>query len=363
MVTPESSLPVLPVQIPRDDWLAYEKPFNKPGQSALVGVFTGDDEHGYTNSLVGLDTTHHMTNGTFYRYGKRHLLPFGEYVPPGFHWFVDMMKSRSATRPAASTPRSFAVGGQRVRPLICYEDLFGEDFAPAMVGPNAATLLANATNLAWFGKRMIQDQHLQFSANALARVPARPGARHQHRRHRGDRLAGPRHRAPAARGGGRARRQVEGRIGDTPYAAGWPSCGCGRCGAWRWRRSCSRADAAAPLSTGFLWHACGIRTARPPPARRPWPGHASPAAPRPYSPRGVPAGAPRAEVLRVMARPRPPTRWPMATNASSTTACRRQAHVHDRPGRRRPHGALGERARREPLRGDRPGWMRPRCCA
>jgi len=163
VVTPESSLPILPVQIPLDDWLAYERPFDKRGKSALVGVFTGDDEHGYTNSLVGLDATHHMTDGTFYRYGKRHLLPFGEFVPRGFHWFVAMLKIPIGDQASGVDTASFTVGAQRVRPLICYEDLFGEDFAPSMVGPNAATLMANATNLAWFGKRMIQDQHLQFS--------------------------------------------------------------------------------------------------------------------------------------------------------------------------------------------------------
>jgi apolipoprotein N-acyltransferase len=163
VVTPESSLPILPVQIPLDDWRAYERPFDKPGKAALVGVFTGDDEHGYTNSMVGLDATHHMTNGSYYRYGKRHLLPFGEFVPRGFHWFVAMMKIPIGDQASGVDTASFVVGAQRVRPLICYEDLFGEDFAPAMVGPNAATLMANATNLAWFGRRMIQDQHLQFS--------------------------------------------------------------------------------------------------------------------------------------------------------------------------------------------------------
>jgi len=163
VVTPESSLPVLPVQIPKDTWLAYQRPFNVPGKAALVGVFTGDDERGYTNSLVGLDARRHMTDGTFYRYGKRHLLPFGEYVPPGFHWFIDMMKIPIGDQAKGVDTASFTVGAQRVRPLICYEDLFGEDFAPAVVGPNAATVLANATNLAWFGKRMIQDQHLQTS--------------------------------------------------------------------------------------------------------------------------------------------------------------------------------------------------------
>jgi len=50
-----------------------------------------------------------------------------------------------------------------VRPLICYEDLFAEDIARSVVGNGAATVLANVTNLAWFGAAMVQDQHLQFS--------------------------------------------------------------------------------------------------------------------------------------------------------------------------------------------------------
>ena len=218
VVTPESSLPILPAMIPRETWLDYQKPFNKTGRSALVGVFTGDDERGYTNSLVGLDTTHHMTDGTFYRYGKRHLLPFGEYVPPGFHWFVDMMRIPIGDQAAGVDKAPFQVGAQRVRPLICYEDLFGEDFAPSMVGPQAATLMANATNLAWFGKRMIQDQHLQFSrmrslefqrgqvratntgATAVIDWQGRVTAR----------------LAPDVEGELDA--DVEGRIGDTPYA-------------------------------------------------------------------------------------------------------------------------------------------------
>jgi apolipoprotein N-acyltransferase len=218
VVTPESSLPVLPVQIPRDTWLAYQHPFNAPGKSALVGVFTGDDDHGYTNSLVGLDAKHHMTDGTFYRYGKRHLLPFGEFVPPGFQWFLDMMRIPIGNQAKGVDTASFAVDGQRVRPLICYEDLFGEDFAPAVVGPNAATVLANATNLAWFGKRMIQDQHLQFS-----RMRALEFQRGQVRATNTGATA-----VIDWRGNVTARlppdvegeldASVEGRIGDTPYA-------------------------------------------------------------------------------------------------------------------------------------------------
>jgi apolipoprotein N-acyltransferase len=217
VVTPESSLPILPAQIPRETWQAYEKPFNRSGHSALVGVFTGDDERGYTNSLVGLDSSHHMTDGTFYRYGKRHLLPFGEYVPPGLHWFVSMMKIPIGDQAPGIDTASFQVGAQRVRPLICYEDLFGEDFAPAMVGPNAATLMANATNLAWFGRRMIQDQHLQFS-----RMRALEFQRGQVRAtNTGATAVIDWHGHVTARlpadVEGELDARVEGRIGDTPY--------------------------------------------------------------------------------------------------------------------------------------------------
>jgi apolipoprotein N-acyltransferase len=218
VVTPESSLPVLPVQIPKDVWLAYQHPFDAPGHAALVGIFTGDDDHGYTNSVVGLDAKHHMTDSTYYHYGKRHLLPFGEFVPPGSRWMIEMMKIPIGDQARGVDTASFAVGGQRVRPLICYEDLFGEDFAPAVIGPDGATVLANVTNLAWFGKRMIQDQHLQFS-----RMRALEFERGQVRAtntgatavidYKGNVTA----RLPPAIEG-QLDATVEGRIGDTPYA-------------------------------------------------------------------------------------------------------------------------------------------------
>jgi apolipoprotein N-acyltransferase len=217
VVTPESSLPVLPVQIPQDTWRSYERPFDVPGRAAIVGTFLGDEQAGYTNSVVGLDATHHMTDGTEYHYGKRHLLPFGEFVPPGFQWMLDMMKVPIGNQARGTVTAPMAVAGQRVRPLICYEDLFGEDFAPSMVGPGAATLMANVTNLAWFGKLEIQDQHLQFSrmrAIEFQRGQVRAtntGATAIVDWH-GDVTA----RLPPEIEG-RLDGRVEGRIGDTPY--------------------------------------------------------------------------------------------------------------------------------------------------
>ena len=218
VVSPESSLPVLPSQIPAGTWRAYEQPFLAPGRGAIVGTFLGDDQHGYTNSVVGLSPTQRVSDGTFYHYGKRHLLPFGEFVPPGFHWMVDMMHIPIGDQLSGTATASFAVAGQRVRPLICYEDLFGEDFVDAMVGPQAATLMANVSNLAWFGPLLVQDQHLQFSrmrALEFQRGQVRAtntGATAviDHRGHVTARLA------PFVEGTLDA--TVEGRIGDTPYA-------------------------------------------------------------------------------------------------------------------------------------------------
>ncbi len=113
-----------------------------------------------------------------------------------------MMKIPIGDQASGVDTASFTVGAQRVRPLICYEDLFGEDFATSMVGPEAATLMANSTNLAWFGKRMILDQHLQFS-----RMRASGFQRGRVRATNTGAAAvidwqGHVHRPPAARGGG-----------------------------------------------------------------------------------------------------------------------------------------------------------------
>jgi len=161
VVSPESSLPLIASQVPESFWEAYAAPFRSGDRGVLLGVFTGDDEHGYTNSVVGLSAATGV--GKAYVYGKRHLLPFGEFIPPGFHWFVAMLNIPLGDQARGTSHAPFTVGGQRVRPLICYEDLFAENMVDSMAGPDAATVLVNVSNLAWFGTPMIQDQDLQFS--------------------------------------------------------------------------------------------------------------------------------------------------------------------------------------------------------
>lgn len=163
VITPESVLPLAQAQLDPAYWAALTSPFRQGDRAALIGTFLGSEDSGYVNSLAGVSAAQQARSGDFYRYGKHHLLPFGEFVPPGFRWLVDLMQIPLGDQASGTQEALFEVAGQRVRPLICYEDLFGEDFAASTVGPQSATVFANATNLAWFGHQMVQDQHLQFS--------------------------------------------------------------------------------------------------------------------------------------------------------------------------------------------------------
>src|SRR5690606_22222865 len=61
----------------------------------------------------------------------------------------------------------FDIAGQRVAFNICYEDVFGEDLLPALrSGPDGepgANILANVSNLGWFGNSWALRQHLQIA--------------------------------------------------------------------------------------------------------------------------------------------------------------------------------------------------------
>lgn len=223
VVTPESSIPV-PPQMLDESWpQALRMPFTQGGRAALVGMFLGDDQHGWVNSVAALSADSDIARGEpAYHYGKHHLLPFGEFVPPGFHWFVALLNIPIGDQARGTSIAPLAVGGQRVRPLICYEDLFGEDLVASVVGEHPATLFANATNLAWFGPLMVQDQHLQFSRMRALEFQ-RPMVRATNTGitgvvdHRGVLTARLPSEVP-----GVLEAEVHGRIGVTPYA-GWLS--------------------------------------------------------------------------------------------------------------------------------------------
>jgi apolipoprotein N-acyltransferase len=223
VVTPESVLPVPRDRLDDAYWQQLIAPFRSGTRAALIGTFLGNEQEGYVNSLVGVSAA-----GEGYAYGKRHLLPFGEYVPPGFRWFVDMMQIPLGDQASGRSQAPFVAAGQRLRPLICYEDLFGEAMVDsAGEGPDAATILVNVSNLAWFGRHMVQAQDLQFT-RLRALEFQRPVIRATNTGatavvdHRGRVTA-----RLEADTYGTLDSEVEGRSGVTPYAR-W----LGLCGLW-----------------------------------------------------------------------------------------------------------------------------------
>ncbi|QTD45300.1 apolipoprotein N-acyltransferase [Ottowia testudinis] len=161
IVGPETAIPLLPRQLPEGYWPALLERFAQPDQAALLGVPLGDMEAGYTNSVVGLKAG----QAAPYRYDKHHLVPFGEFIPPFFKWFTQMMNIPLGdfARGSVGQP-SFEWQGQRLAPNVCYEDLFGEELAARFADPaTSPTAFVNVSNIGWFGDSVAIDQHLHIS--------------------------------------------------------------------------------------------------------------------------------------------------------------------------------------------------------
>jgi apolipoprotein N-acyltransferase len=167
VATPETALPVLLQGLPVDFVQSLVGYTSATGSAVLFGVPAADSTQHYANSVIGLGP--HAPPGSAYRYDKHHLVPFGEFVPPGARWFIDMMHIPLGdfSKGGVAQP-PFAVRDQQVMPNICYEDLFGEEIAATirhavLAGRPQPTILLNVSNIAWFGDTIALPQHLQIS--------------------------------------------------------------------------------------------------------------------------------------------------------------------------------------------------------
>ena len=159
-VLPETALPTFFERLP-ESYLAALRGLARraggpsgPGGDIVIGSVAGNGER-YTNSVISLGAAPNQ------RYDKAHLVPYGEYTPPGFSWFMRQLNipmAGFAAGAAGQTP--FALSGQQVAFNICYEDVFGEEIAAVVP---RATILVNVSNTAWFGRSLAQPQHLQIA--------------------------------------------------------------------------------------------------------------------------------------------------------------------------------------------------------
>ncbi|MFM8494434.1 MAG: apolipoprotein N-acyltransferase [Planctomycetia bacterium] len=120
-------------------------------------VFTGYPERptALHQSALLIDADHAITG----RYHKRHLMPFGEYVP-GEDWFPDvkryfpMQDDLTAGREATVLE---AGSGARLGVMLCYEDMIPE--AARSIVAEGATVLVSLINGAAFTEPLTLAQH------------------------------------------------------------------------------------------------------------------------------------------------------------------------------------------------------------
>jgi len=158
VVIPETALPAFLDQLPADYLQSLRDDARLHGKDILLGTVERtprDGDADYYNSLV------RITGDGRESYRKRHLVPFGEFIPPGFSWALAILHiPMSDFSRGRTTQPAIEAGGVRFGVAICYEDMFGEemiDFLPS------AQALVNVSNDAWFGHSLEADQHLQGS--------------------------------------------------------------------------------------------------------------------------------------------------------------------------------------------------------
>jgi apolipoprotein N-acyltransferase len=169
VVSPETALPWPETNLPTgtledlQDFAINKKRF------LLFGIlgrhFNPADGREFSNRAIGLSPS----NPT-YRYDKSHLVPFGEFIPPGFRWFVNAFSVPLSdfSRGSQNQPL-FLINREGQSPLyaaitICYEDVFGDELASRLRNSKEpANLFINMTNLAWFGDSQAPAQQLRLS--------------------------------------------------------------------------------------------------------------------------------------------------------------------------------------------------------
>lgn len=167
VILPETAIPIMRQALPEEQLELFSLTAKRQGSALAVGIpqFTSDVQ-GYQNVVLNL--TSEINGNELPFYAKNHLVPFGEYIPlPSLlgwmYRLMDIPLAGFSVGGAAQPPLQLA--NQRVSFNICYEDGFGDEL---IASAKQSSLLANISNMAWYGHSHAMQQHLQQSqARAL----------------------------------------------------------------------------------------------------------------------------------------------------------------------------------------------------
>lgn len=169
VVSPETALPWPEPNLPRGTLEDLQTYATNNNAFLLFGVlgryFNPADGREFSNRALGLSPSNSP-----YRYDKSHLVPFGEFIPPGFHWFVQAFSVPLSDFSRGPKDQPFFLINRKGQPplyaaiTICYEDVFGGELGKRLRdSKKPANLLINMTNLAWFGASQAPSQQLRLS--------------------------------------------------------------------------------------------------------------------------------------------------------------------------------------------------------
>ena len=157
LIWPETAVPVYFEQAEgflqpfKDELLAREAHW-------LMGGFSWRDLTEETFNTVRVATLDEHVD-----YQKRHLVPFGEYMP--FRWVLDFLRRwvaipMSDISAGEGEPEPLPVGKTLAAISICYDDAFGLEVIRQLP---AAHYLVNVSNDAWFGDSWAPVQHQEIA--------------------------------------------------------------------------------------------------------------------------------------------------------------------------------------------------------
>lgn len=147
-------VPNRPLDQVEDYFVELDQRMRERDAALLAGVLIrGEGEGEIYNSILALGSA----KG---RYDKQHLVPFGEYfpIPDWLRPVMDVLGTPYSDFSRGSDAHdAISARGQALGISICFEDVFGSEFAREA---RSASLLVNATNDAWFAGSSAPHQHL-----------------------------------------------------------------------------------------------------------------------------------------------------------------------------------------------------------
>lgn len=163
MILPETALPFFQEDIP-DVIGQFALAAQKNNMALVVGMSRfAENESNFLNVAVNL--TDYQADKPLDQpyYAKNHLVPFGEYIPVKSllgKIYEKINIPLVGVAPGGDAQKPLLLANQKVAFNICYEDGFGDELIESA---KQSTLLANISNMAWYGDSYAMDLHLQQS--------------------------------------------------------------------------------------------------------------------------------------------------------------------------------------------------------